>query len=87
LSLGLGDFFFAGILATQTNKKYGWKAAVLSTVTMTVSFGIFEAFLLSTNFGAFPGTLMIILGWLPVVAWKMVAERKTKSNEIVGNRV
>jgi hypothetical protein len=79
LSLGLGDFFFAGILATQTYKKYGRKAAVLATLTMSVSFGVFEAFLLSTDFGAFPGTLMIICGWLPVMAWKILAERKTKS--------
>jgi hypothetical protein len=47
---------------------------------MSVSFGIFEAFLLSSNFGAFPGTLMIICGWLPVIAWKLLAERKTKNN-------
>jgi len=35
--------------------------------------------LLSANFGPFPGTVMIIIGWLPVVAWKIVVERKTKS--------
>jgi hypothetical protein len=80
ISLGLGDFFFAGILATQTYKRFGKKTAVSSAVTMCVSFGIFEAFLLSTNFGAFPGTLMIICGWLPVVTWKLLAERKTKNN-------
>lgn len=83
LSLGLGDFFFASTLATQTYKKYGRKVALASAVTMTLSFGIFEAALLSTDFGAFPGTLMIIIGWLPVVAWKLVSERKTKSNVIV----
>jgi hypothetical protein len=85
LSLGLGDFFFAGILATQTYKKYGKRAAVLATLTMSVSFGVFEAFLLSTEFGAFPGTLMIICGWLPVVAWKILAERKTKTAAKTGN--
>jgi hypothetical protein len=78
LSLGLGDFFFAGTLATQTYKKYGVKTAIISAITMTLSFGAFEAFLLSTGFGAFPGTVMIILGWLPVVAWRMGSERKTK---------
>lgn len=82
MSLGLGDFFFSGILATQTYKRFGKKTAVLSIVAMCVSFGIFETFLLSTNFGAFPGTLMIICGWLPVVAWKLVAERKNK--KIIG---
>ena len=85
LSLGLGDFFFAGTLATQTYKKYGKKTAVVSAVAMTVSFGAFEAFLLSTDFGAFPGTLMIIVGWLLVVAWKLVAERKTKNASVMGN--
>jgi hypothetical protein len=80
ISLGLGDFFFAGILATQTCKRFGKKTAVLAAATMCVSFGIFETFLLSSNFGAFPGTLMIICGWLPIVAWKLLAERKTKNN-------
>lgn len=77
MSLGLGDFFFAGILATQTFRKFGKKTAVLSVFTMTVSFAIFEAFLLTYKWGAFPGTLMIICGWLPVVAWKLLSERKT----------
>jgi hypothetical protein len=80
LSLGLGDFFFAGTLATQTYKKYGRKVALISAVTMTLSFAAFEAALLSTEFGAFPGTLMIIVGWLPVVGWRLISEWKTKSN-------
>ncbi len=78
MSLGLGDFFFSGILATQTYKRFGKKTAVLSAVTMCISFGVFEAFLLSYEWGAFPGTLMIICGWLPIVAWKMLAERRNK---------
>ncbi len=86
LSLGLGDFFFSGTLATQTLKKYGRKTAIISAVAMTLSFGVFEAALLSTSFGAFPGTVMIIVGWLPVVAWKLFSERKTKSNVIVENQ-
>ena len=79
ISLGLGDFFFAGTLATQTYKKFDKKTGIISAVAMTLSFGISEAILLSTNFGPFPGTVMIIVGWLPVVAWKIVVERKTKS--------
>ena len=78
MSLGLGDFFFAGILATQTFRKFGKRTAVLSAIAMSVSFGIFEALLLTYKFGAFPGTLMIICGWLPVIAWKLFAERKNK---------
>lgn len=76
MSLGLGDFFFAGILATQTFRKFGKKTALVSVLTMSVSFAIFEAFLLTYKWGAFPGTLMIICGWLPVVAWKILSERK-----------
>lgn len=76
ISLGLGDFFFAGILAIQTFRKFGNKTAVLSTVTMSVSFAIFEVFLLNSTLPGFPGTVMIICGWLPVVAWKILGERK-----------
>ena len=87
IGLGLGDFFFAGTLATQTYKKYGKKIALISAVTMTFSFAVFESLLLSTESGAFPGTVMIIVGWLPVVAWKLLVERKNKSKVIVGEKV
>ena len=89
--LGLGDFFFAGILALQTFKKFGKQAGYASVVAMTVSFAVFEAFLpeivvlleplLHREIGGFPGTLMIILGWLPVAAWKMLSERKQNQKE------
>jgi hypothetical protein len=46
---------------------------------MSVSFAVFEVLLMNSQLGAFPGTLMIICGWLPVVAWKMLAERKAKT--------
>ena len=82
ISLGLGDFFFAGILATQVFKKFGKRTAVLSALTMSVSFAIFEAFLLNYQWGAFPGTLMIICGWLPVITWKMLSERKQNNNSV-----
>jgi hypothetical protein len=90
--LGLGDFFFAGILALQTFKKFGKRAGYVSVVTMTVSFAVFEAFLpeildlleplLQREIGGFPGTLMIIIGWLPVVAWKLLSDRKQKQQDI-----
>jgi hypothetical protein len=67
MGLGLGDFFFAGLLAIQTSKKYGRRLAVLSIITMTISFFIFETFMLTYKWTAFPGTLMIICGWLPVI--------------------
>ncbi len=89
--LGLGDFFFAGILALQTSKKLGKQLAYASVIAMTVSFAVFEAFLpevlslleplFQREIGGFPGTLMIIIGWLPVVAWKMLSIRKQKQQD------
>jgi len=78
--LGLGDFFFAGTLASQTYKRFDKKTAIVSAVTISIAFGFFELILLNTSFRALPGTLMIILGWAPVVVWKMVSKRKTISN-------
>jgi hypothetical protein len=88
--LGLGDFLFAGILALQTFKKFGKQTGYASVITMTISFAVFEAFLpeiailleplLQREIGGFPGTLMIILGWLPVVAWAILIERRKNIN-------
>lgn len=89
--LGLGDFFFAGILALQTVKKFGKQAGYAALVAMTISFAIFEAFLpevlnfleplLQREVGGFPGTLMIILGWVPVVVWKILSDNKQKRQD------
>jgi hypothetical protein len=68
--LGLGDFFFAGLIATQSYKKFGRNFAILSAIAMAVSFGIYEVFWLNSGLMAFPGTLMIICGWLPLVLIK-----------------
>ena len=70
MMLGLGDFFFAGLLAIQTFKKFGKNFATLSVIAMSASFFTFEAFLLTYRPGPFPGTLMIICGWLPLMLWK-----------------
>ena len=70
MSLGLGDFFFAGLIGIQSLKKYGKQFALLSLVAISISFFIFETILLNYKLGAFPGTLMIICGWLPLVAFK-----------------
>jgi len=83
--LGLGDFFFAGILATQTYKKFGEKTAVISALVMAISLGIFYVVQLYFEIMFFPATVSIICGWLPVVAWKLVAERKTKNNVVIQN--
>lgn len=86
--LGLGDFFFAGILAVQTFKQFGKKTAMAAVIGMVVAFGIWEAFLpeilaalepvFGRSIGGFPGTLMIICGWVPVIAWKMLTNRNSK---------
>ncbi|MEM3565343.1 MAG: hypothetical protein QXK18_00505 [Candidatus Bathyarchaeia archaeon] len=70
MSLGLGDFFFAGLITVQTCKKYGRQLALLAAVAMATSFFIFEAVILNFNLRAFPGTLMIICGWLPLLLLK-----------------
>jgi len=67
MSLGLGDFFFAGLLAVQTFKKFGRNVAILSVVTACISFFIFETLMLNYDWTALPGTVMIICGWLPIV--------------------
>ena len=79
MSLGLGDFFFAGLIALQTLRKYGRSFAILSTVAMSASFFIFESFLLTYQLRAFPGTVMIICGWLPLILWKKLARQKKTS--------
>jgi hypothetical protein len=84
--LGLGDFFFAGVLAVQTFNKFGRKTAFVAAIAMAAAFGIWEAFLsnilawldpiVGRNIGGFPGTVMIISGWAPVIAWKVLSEKR-----------
>ena len=81
MSLGLGDFFFAGLLAIQSYKKFGRTFALFSILAITVSFFIFEAFILTYSVRAFPGTLMIICGWIPLILWKQLRNRKNKQQQ------
>lgn len=74
--LGLGDFFFAGLLSIQTMKKFGKNFAIASLIAMVASFSIFEVLMLNEGFAALPGTLMIICGWLPLVLLKMLIRRQ-----------
>jgi hypothetical protein len=86
--LGLGDFFFAGVLAVQTFNKFGRKTAFIAVGAMALAFGIWEAFLpdilnwlapiVGRDIGGFPGTLMIISGWAPIVALKVLSTRGQK---------
>jgi hypothetical protein len=92
--LGLGDYFFAGILAVQMYKKFGRNAGVISAVAMAVAFGIWEAFLPEItaffNIRGFPATVCIISGWLPVVAYYLLTHRKLAqlpSEQIVNSPV
>jgi len=70
MGLALGDFFFAGLIGVQTMKKFGKGFAVSSAIAMSTSFFIFQVVMLNYGLIAFPGTLMIICGWLPLVIWK-----------------
>lgn len=79
MSLGLGDFFFAGLLSIQTATKYGWRFAIVCMAAMTASFFVFEVLLLTYHFSAFPGTVMIIAGWLPFAGWKYLSSRMKKT--------
>ena len=82
MSLGLGDFFFAGLLGIQTFKKYGKRFAIVCAAAMTVSFFIFETVLLNYWRIPFAGTLMIICGWAPLVIWKQLTVRKSTVSEL-----
>jgi len=82
VSLGLGDFFFSGLLAIQTYKKFGKSVAFLSTATMAFSFFMFEMFMFNFGVTAFPGTLMIISGWVPIVLLKYVMDKKSRNRVI-----
>ncbi len=87
---GLGDFFFAGVLAVQTYNKFGKKTAFVATLAMALAFGLWEAFLpdiinglipiVGRNIQGFPGTVMIISGWAPIVALRLFIERNRVAN-------
>jgi hypothetical protein len=72
MGLGLGDFFFAGLIGIQTLKKFGKSFAVSSAIAMSTAFFIFQVMMLNYGLIAFPGTLMIICGWLPLIIWKRI---------------
>ena len=72
MGLGLGDFFFAGLIGVQTLKKFGKRFAVSSVIVTSTSFFIFQVVMFNYGLIAFPGTLMIICGWLPLVIWKRI---------------
>jgi hypothetical protein len=87
MSLGLGDFFFAGLIAIQSMRRYGLKFGIISAVAMATSFFVFETFLLTYNLRAFPGTLMIITGWIPLLLWKELTVRRSSKESIKEEKI
>jgi hypothetical protein len=89
--LGLGDFFFAGILTIQTYKRFSLKTALIAATVIALVFGIWDAYLfdiinwlipiVGRNVGGLPATVFIITGWAPVVALALWYERRKKANK------
>jgi hypothetical protein len=89
--LGLGDFFFAGILTIQTYKRFSLKTALIAATVIAIVFGIWDAYLfdiinwlipiVGRNVGGLPATVFIITGWAPVVALALWYERRKKANK------
>jgi hypothetical protein len=77
MSLGLGDFVFAGLIGVQTMKKFGKGFALSSAIAMSISFFIFQVVMFNWEVFAFPGTVMIICGWLPLVLFKTLKKMVT----------
>lgn len=80
--LGLGDFFFAGVLAIQTFNKFGKKYGYASIVAMVLSFTIWEIFLTDLciffNIDGFPATVFVITGWIPIAIAGTFLHRNNK---------
>ncbi len=89
-ALGLGDFFFAGVLLIQTGKRFGLKTALVAATVIAIVFGIWDGFLLDLvnsisslvgrDIGGMPATVFIITGWAPVVALALWLEHRKKAN-------
>jgi len=58
---------------------------VISALVMAFSLGLFYVIQLYFEIMFFPATVSILCGWLLVVAWKLVAERKTKDKAVIQN--
>jgi len=84
--LGLGDFFFAGILSIQTFNKFGKKYGYASIAAIVLSFTIWEIFLTDLlvffNLDGFPATVFIITGWIPVAIIGTLMHKKQKESPL-----
>ncbi len=87
--LGLGDFFFAGVLIIQTFKRFSLKTALIAATVVAIVFGVWDAYLfdlvkaissvVGRNIGGMPATVFIITGWAPVVAVTLWLEHRKKA--------
>jgi len=97
VGLGLGDFFFGGVLAVQTFNKFGKKVAFEAVIAITIAFALWEASfafilpalssILGHQLTGFPGTLMILSGWAPIAGWQVLSERRKASKIPVFNQL
>lgn len=78
ISLGLGDFFLAGLLSIQLLKKCGLKLSLLSALSIALAFFIFELYFLNNGPTYFPATLIVLLGWLPAALLSLFKGRNSK---------
>ena len=71
--IGLGDLFLTGLLVIQTARKYGRKFAFFTSVVIGIVFFMIESVILNVEFGFFPATVVIILGWLLALTPKAIS--------------
>ena len=63
--LGLGDIFLSGLLSIQSFKSKGLRAGIISSVTISFAFFLFEIVGFNTTyFTYFPATIVVLAGWL-----------------------
>lgn len=64
--LGLGDVFLSGLLSTYVASRYNPKAGLITAASISVVFLVFDiiVFNFMPSIGAFPATLLVLLGWL-----------------------
>jgi hypothetical protein len=68
--LGLGDVFLAGLLVTQTRRKFGKSFGYVTAAIIAVVFFVFEIALLNFVPGYFPATVIVVSGWLVAIGSK-----------------
>jgi len=77
IALGVGDIFLSGLLSIQTTSKYGRKAGVVSAITISLGFFLFNLLMLNMplRITGFPATITVLLGWLPTFAFYHFKEK------------